>query len=75
MKMGDLVRLYEPANRDSDFSVGNIDRNLPGWTVPPGSVAMITGITQSRGDGVMFDVVVDGKVGWVYEEDCEAIDD
>lgn len=75
MKVGDLVRLYEAGTRDLDFSVGNVDRTMPGWSVPPGSIAMITRITQSLGDGLVFDVMVAGQVGWVYEEDCEAIDE
>jgi len=74
VKPGDLVRLYEPNNSNIDFSIGNLDRGLGGWSVPPGTIAIVTEIIPDHGDGTTYHVLVDGKMGWVYEEDCEMIE-
>ena len=75
MKPGDLVRLYEPSNRNREFSVGNLNRDLGGWQVPAGTVAMVIEIIPDMGDGVTYHILVDGSMGWVYEDDCEEINE
>jgi len=75
MKPGDLVRLYEPNHGGEYFTVGNVNRDLSGWAVPQGTVALVTKVIPDRGDGVTCYILVDGKMGWVYEEDCEVIDE
>lgn len=74
MRPGDLVRLYEPTSRSIDFAIGNLNPDLGGWSVPPGTIAIVTKIIPDRGDGTTCHVLVDGKMGWVYEEDCEMIE-
>ena len=74
MKPGDLVRLYEPNRGGEYFTVGSVNRDLPGWAVPQGTLAVVTEIIPDRGDGVTH-VLVDGKMGWLYEEDCEIVDE
>ena len=80
MKPGDLVMLREfydsPLSYLDEFVVGSLDMNSPGFPVPVGTVAVIVKIVESedRRDGLTFHVMVpDGRVGWVYPEDCEAI--
>ncbi len=75
MKPGDLVRLYEPNRGDVYFTVGNVDRNQSGWAVPPGTIAVVTNVIPDKGDGVTYHILVDGKLGWVYEEDCEVVNE
>jgi len=74
MKPGDLVRLYETTDIET-YTVGSLDRDLPGWDIPGGTIALVTKVIPDRGDGVTCYVLVDGKMGWVYEEDCEVIDE
>ena len=44
MNPGDLVRLYEPNRGGEYFTVGNVNRDLPGWSVPQGAIALVAEI-------------------------------
>ena len=75
MKPGDLVRLRDYRSEVEDVTVGNLDMNQRGWVVPNGTIALVTKIITGRGDAANYHILVDGKVGWIYEEDCEVIDE
>jgi hypothetical protein len=48
---------------------------MTGWLVPQGTIAIVMKIVPDRGDGVTCHVLVDGKMGWLYEEECVIIDE
>ncbi len=78
MKPGDLVRVREPNKSYSrdDFSVGNIDMMSPGFSVPPGIICIVIKVDASGVDleeTFVHVMVPDGRVGWVYPEDCEVL--
>lgn len=76
MKAGDLVRLSEDHGSPT-FALGNLDQHSVGIMVPDGSLAVILKVVESDEDHneKTFHVMVGGFVGWVYPEDCEAVDD
>ena len=71
MKPGDLVRVTEDFN--SEFTVGNMNMNAGGFKVPAGSIALVLEIEVNHDQHVH--VLVDGKLGWIYPEDGEVIDE
>ena len=75
MKPGDLIRLCDYRPEAEDVIVGNLDVNQRGWVVPHGTIVMVTKVIPDKGDGVTYHILVDGKTGWVYEEDCELINE
>ena len=78
---GTLVRLSEQHADDLQFTVGNIDTSQSGWKVKHNSVAMIikllnhiTVVSDDGDDGeISYVVLVDGRTGWVYHEDCKEV--
>ena len=78
MKPGDLVRLPEASFHD-EFTVGSLDTGgFGGFTTPDGSLAVIVRIVESErnpGEEIYHVMISDGRIGWVYPEDCEALDD
>ncbi len=78
---GTLVRLSEQYSNDLQFTVGNIDPSQSGWKVKHNSVAMIikllnhiTVVSNLADDGeISYVVLVDGRTGWVYHEDCKEV--
>ena len=78
---GTLVRLSEQHADDLQFTVGNIDPSQSGWKVKHNSVAMIikllnhiTVVNNLADDGeISYVVLVDGRTGWVYHEDCTEV--
>lgn len=85
MKPGDLVRMREVrttasgvSNYLEEFIVGNLDMNSRGFPIPTGSVGVVIKVVEPTGrpDEVTIHVMVpDGRVGWIYPEDCEVIDE
>lgn len=82
MKPGEIVRLRESYTTSSDypdeFIVGSLDMSSPGFPVPCGTVAVIVKIVEPEGrpeETILHVMVPDGRIGWVYPEDCEAIDE
>ena len=75
MHPGDLVRLYEAGRRDIDYIVGSFLSGVGGWAVPCGTLAVIIGAIPDLGHGLKYRVLVDGKMGWVYKDDCELVDE
>lgn len=78
---GTLVRLSEPYEDSLKFIVGNIDTSQSGWEIEHNSVAMIIKllkyITDDSDDGdndeISYVVLVNGRTGWVYHEDCTEV--
>lgn len=77
---GTLVRLSEAVEEDVEFTVRNIDTSQPGWQVERNSVAMIIKLLKhipddARGDNdeISYIVLVNGKTGCVYHEDCTEV--
>jgi len=77
MKPGDLVRLQELAA--DNFVVGNMNKNAGGFRVPNGSIALVLKIEMNPTHEVPEDyhahILVDGKLGWIYPEDGEVINE
>jgi len=73
MRVGDLVRLSD--DQGDLFTVGSVDMRTFGWFVPQGKIALVVKIIPDRGDGITCHVLVDGKIGWIYEEDCKAVNE
>ena len=75
MKPGDLVRLCDYRPGVEDVTVGNLDVNQRGWVVPNGTIALVTKVITDRGGAANYHILIDGKVGWIYEEDCEVVNE
>lgn len=77
MKKGDLVRLQELAA--DNFVVGNMNKNAAGFRVPNGSIALVLKIEMNPAHDDLDDyhahILVDGKLGWIYPEDGEVINE
>jgi hypothetical protein len=77
MKPGDLVRLQQPAA--DNFVVGNMNKNAGGFRVPNGSIALVLEIEMNPAHNDLDDyhahILVDGKLGWIYPEDGEVINE
>jgi hypothetical protein len=77
MKPGDLVRVTEDFN--GEFTVGNMNMNASGFKVPAGSIALVLKIEMNPShddpDDYHAHILVDGKLGWIYPEDGEVIDE
>ena len=77
MKPGDLVRVTEDFG--GEFTVGNMNKNAGGFKVPAGSIALVLEIemnpTHNDPDDYHAHILVDGKLGWIYPEDGEVIDE
>jgi phosphotransferase system HPr-like phosphotransfer protein len=71
MKPGDLVRVTEYFN--CEFTVGNMNMNASGFKVPAGSIALVLEIEVN--DDQHVHILVDGKLGWIYPEDGEVINE
>jgi hypothetical protein len=71
MKPGDLVRITEDFN--GQFTVGNMNMNASGFKVPAGSIALVLEIEVNYDQHVH--ILVDGKLGWIYPEDGEVINE
>ena len=71
MKPGDLVRVTEDFN--GEFTVGNMNMNASGFKVPAGSIALVLEIEVN--DDQHVHVLVDGKLGWIYPEDVDVVDE
>jgi hypothetical protein len=70
------VRTTAPdiSNYPEEFIVGNLDSNSRGFPVPTGSIGIVIKVVEPKGhpDEMMIHVMVpDGRIGWVYPEDCE----
>jgi hypothetical protein len=75
MRPGDLVRLCDYRPEVEDVTVGNLDVNQRGWVVPNGTIALVTKVITDRGGAANYHILIDGKVGWIYEEDCEVFNE
>ena len=77
MKPGDLVRLQALA--DDNFVVGNMNKNAGGFRVPNGSIALVLKIEMNPShndpDDYHAHILVNGKLGWIYPEDSEMINE
>ena len=77
MKPGDLVRLQELAA--DNFVVGNMNKNAGGFGVPNGSIALVLKIEMNPShndpDDYHAHILVDSKLGWIYPEDGEVINE
>jgi hypothetical protein len=73
VKPGDLVRLCDYRPGVEDVTVGNLDMNQRGWIVPNGTIAVVTKVITGKGGP--YHILVDGKVGWIFEEDCEVVNE
>ena len=71
MKPGDLVRVTEDFN--GEFTVGNMNMNASGFKVPAGSIALVLEIEVN--DDQHVHILVDGKLGWIYPEDVDVVDE
>jgi len=71
MKPGDLVRITEDFN--GEFTVGNMNMNASGFKVPAGSIALVLKIAVNYDQHVH--ILVDGKLGWIYPEDVDMVDE
>jgi hypothetical protein len=75
MKPGDLVMLDTADN----FAVGNMNKNASGFKVPAGSIALVLKIEMNPShndpDDYHAHILVNGKLGWIYPEDGEAINE
>jgi hypothetical protein len=74
MKPGDLVKLYESNPNVEHFTVGCLDSD-GSWNVDAGTLALVVKILPNRSDGVVCHILIDGKMGWAYKDDCEVIDE
>jgi hypothetical protein len=70
MKPGDLVRITEDFG--GMFTVGNMNMNAGGFKVPAGSIALVLEIEVNHDH---IHILVDGKLGWIYPEGGEVIDE
>jgi hypothetical protein len=77
MKAGDLVRIS--GDFGDEFTVGNMNKNAGGFKVPNGSIALVLEIEMNPAhndpDDYHAHILVDGKMGWIYPEDGEVIDE
>jgi len=71
MRPGDLVRVTEDFN--GEFTVGNMNMNASGFKVPAGSIALVLEIEVNYDQHVH--ILVDGKLGWIYPEDVDVVDE
>jgi hypothetical protein len=75
MKPGDLVMLDTADN----FAVGNMNKNASGFKVPAGSIALVLKIEMNPShndpDDYHAHILVNGKLGWIYPEDGEVINE
>ena len=75
MKPGDLVML----DTSDNFVVGNMNKNAGGFKVPAGSIALVLKIEMNPShndpDDYHAHILVNGKLGWVYPEDGEVINE
>lgn len=75
MKPGDLVMLDTADN----FAVGNMNKNAGGFKVPAGSIALVLKIEMNPSHNDPDDyhayILVNGKLGWIYPEDGEVLDE
>ena len=75
MKPGDLVML----DTSDNFVVGNMNKNAGGFKVPAGSIALVLKIEMNPShndpDDYHAHILVNGKLGWIYPEDGEVINE
>jgi len=71
MKPGDLVRVSDDGG--GEFTVGNLNMTIEPFTVPAGSIALVLEIEVN--DDQHVHILVDGKLGWIYPEDGEVINE
>ena len=77
MKRGDLVRLtVDQFQGQMVIYVASIPRATQ-WLFDDGTLALILGeyFGPEVGDERKFKILVDGRTGWVYESDCEVINE
>jgi len=74
MKPGDLVRLFQEGDPDIPYVVGSF-KGEGGFEVPASSIALVIKLTRGDELGTICHVLVDGRAGWVYRDDCEVIDE
>lgn len=72
MKRGDLVRITDAVGAGV-FTVGNMNMNASGFKVPAGSIALV--LESEINSDQHVHILVDGKLGWIYPEDGEVIDE
>lgn len=72
MKRGDLVKITDDG--DGMFTVGNMNMNAAGFAIPAGSIALVLEISDHLNLQHVH-ILVDGKLGWIYPEDGEVIDE
>ena len=85
MKPGDIVRMREVyttapgcSNYPEEFIVGSLDMHSHGFPVPVGTVGVVVKIVEieDQPDETTLHVMMpDGRIGWIYPGDCEALDD
>ena len=77
MKPGDLVKVSDDGG--DEFTVGNMNKNAGGFKVPTGSIALVLEIEMNPAhndpDDYHAHILVDGKLGWIYPEDGEVINE
>lgn len=75
MKPGDLIRL------SSDYSErGVCIASIPTteqWWVDSGTLAVFLGVHLAADHGLeaKYEILVDGRAGWIYESECEEVID
>jgi hypothetical protein len=78
MKPGDLIRLRADGYGGT-LTVWYIKKNAGGFKVPAGSIALVLKIEMNPShndpDDHHVNILVDGKLGWIYPEDCEVINE
>ena len=72
MKRGDLVRLFQEGDPVIPYVVGSFKGEF-GFETPAGSIALVIKLTRGDELGAICHVLVDGRAGWVYRDDCEVI--
>ena len=78
MKPGDLVRLRADGYGGT-LTVVYIKKKAGVFKVPAGSIALVlkseSGTRHSGPEDHHVHILVDGKMGWIYPEDCEVINE
>ena len=72
MKPGDLVRLFQEGDPVIPYVVGSFKGEC-GFETPAGSIALVIKLTRGDELGAICHVLVDGRAGWAYRDDCEVI--
>lgn len=75
MKPGDLIRLTSGYS-DTWVCIASVPANDQ-WYVPVGTLAVFLGVHLAADHGLeaKYEILVDGRAGWIYESECEEVID